>query len=178
MNEVEIIINVVAQEHGLTPETMMARSQRHLIAHPRQMAMLLAREHTRKSLPVLGRHFGYHHTSIMWGMRAAEARREKLGIDAMYRRCNAKCAEALKAHREEMARQFADVGAEQAKRIERVEELIGEGRSDREIAHKVCCSRESVVQIRKQIRNATYFAPPILPDHILREAKAHKGLGL
>jgi chromosomal replication initiator protein len=44
------------------------------VAHPRQVAMLLAREFTPHSLTVLGKSFGRDHTTVLHGIGAAQKR--------------------------------------------------------------------------------------------------------
>jgi hypothetical protein len=44
------------------------------VAHPRQIAMLLAREFTKHSLPRLGKYFGRDHSTVLHGIRVAKRR--------------------------------------------------------------------------------------------------------
>jgi chromosomal replication initiator protein len=72
---VEQIIAHTARYYNLTKEQLLAPTHQRAIARPRQIAMFLCRQMTRRSLPDLARRFGgKHHTTILW----ATGRIEKL----------------------------------------------------------------------------------------------------
>jgi chromosomal replication initiation ATPase DnaA len=69
----------VAQFYGVQtsymrePDRIGSREPR--VSHPRQMAMALARELTKLSLPALGREFGGRdHTTVLYALKAVEKR--------------------------------------------------------------------------------------------------------
>jgi chromosomal replication initiator protein len=63
------------QHFGLSPEELLSPSRAMRVAWPRQVAMYLARELTRESLPAIGRHFGGRdHTTVMHALRRTEAK--------------------------------------------------------------------------------------------------------
>lgn len=65
---------MVADYYGIDTADMLSARRGRDVAHPRQLAMLLAREFTPKSLPDIGRRFNRDHTTVIYGIRAAEAR--------------------------------------------------------------------------------------------------------
>jgi chromosomal replication initiation ATPase DnaA len=65
----------VMKRHGITHGDFYSRSKGHRIAHARQEAMAIAHS-AGKSLPMIGRHFGFDHTTILHGIRAHAARQE------------------------------------------------------------------------------------------------------
>ena len=69
-------IKAVACAHfGLTPEELLSPSRTPRIAWPRQVAMYLARELTRESLPAIGRQFGGRdHTTVLYACRRTASR--------------------------------------------------------------------------------------------------------
>jgi chromosomal replication initiator protein len=68
------IRDLVAGDFNVAPERLITPSKEWEASHPRQYAMLLARELTPLSYPALGRIFGYDHTTIIHGVRAAQKR--------------------------------------------------------------------------------------------------------
>jgi chromosomal replication initiator protein len=63
---IENIQRAVCQEFGLTLPQLKSKNNSHPIAHPRQLAMYLAKELTTASLPQIGREFGgKHHTTVL-----------------------------------------------------------------------------------------------------------------
>ncbi len=63
---IELIQRAVGQEFGLTISQLKARNNSRRVAHPRQIAMFLAKELTTASLPQIGREFGgKHHTTVL-----------------------------------------------------------------------------------------------------------------
>jgi chromosomal replication initiator protein len=68
------IQELVAADFGVDPILFRSPGKRAQIARPRQYAMLLARELTPLSYPVIGKLFGRDHSTIMAGVRAAQRR--------------------------------------------------------------------------------------------------------
>jgi hypothetical protein len=68
------IQDVVAADFGVPAETFRSPGKHAEIARPRQFAMLLARELTPLSYPVLGKLFNRDHSTIIAGVRAAQKR--------------------------------------------------------------------------------------------------------
>jgi hypothetical protein len=63
----------VCRKFGLKPRDMQTARRDRIIARPRQVAMYLCRELTRKSLPQIGRAFGNRdHTTVMHACRQVE----------------------------------------------------------------------------------------------------------
>ena len=63
---IENIQRSVCQEFGLTVNQLKSKNNSRAIAYPRQIAMYLAKELTRASLPQIGREFGgKHHTTVL-----------------------------------------------------------------------------------------------------------------
>lgn len=63
---IENIQRTVCQEFGLTVTQLKSKNNSRVIAYPRQIAMYLAKELTRASLPQIGREFGgKHHTTVL-----------------------------------------------------------------------------------------------------------------
>jgi len=60
---------------GLSSEELLSSSRARRVAWPRQLAMYLAREFTRESLPAIGRQFGGRdHTTVLHAWRRTSAR--------------------------------------------------------------------------------------------------------
>jgi chromosomal replication initiator protein len=77
---VEQIQDLVAEAFGLTREELLSPARQARIAWPRQVAMYLAREHTRETLPAIGRRFGgRNHTTVMHACKRTTAR---LAVDS------------------------------------------------------------------------------------------------
>lgn len=75
---IRLIQRIVCQRFGLELDVMASPSRKHDAAHPRQIAMRLAREFTAKSLPNIGRHFGGRdHTTVIHAIRAVEIRNQR-----------------------------------------------------------------------------------------------------
>jgi chromosomal replication initiator protein len=70
------IQRLTAEAFGLSTEDMLSRSARWRLAHPRQVAMLIAHRRTPYSFPRLGRLFDRDHTTIITGIRSAQKRIE------------------------------------------------------------------------------------------------------
>jgi hypothetical protein len=64
------IERAVSQKYSLSKAQLRGPSRVRVIARPRQIAMYLARQLTKASYPVIGRHFGGRdHTTILHGYR-------------------------------------------------------------------------------------------------------------
>lgn len=107
MNETQIIIATVARMHSIDPADFLNDEHTRCRSWPRQIAMSLARKHTRRSLPQLGLDFRKHHTTIMWGDRNARARIEFDNEQReIFEACDAAVSEALSAHRAKLRGAF------------------------------------------------------------------------
>ena len=83
----------VASEFGLRVEDINGRRRTASIAHPRQLAMFLARQHTGCSLQDIGEAFGGRdHGTVLHAMRTIE---EKLRVDSSLREVITRVTEAL-----------------------------------------------------------------------------------
>jgi hypothetical protein len=68
---------LVAAHFGLTASEMTGQERGYKIAHPRQIAMYLARKATRASYPSIAKQFGgKHHTSVLHAFRKVNQRIE------------------------------------------------------------------------------------------------------
>lgn len=69
------LIRIVAARAGITEADILGPSRLRKFSNPRQFVMYLA--HKRgMSLPQIGRIMGRHHTTVLHGVRAEEARRK------------------------------------------------------------------------------------------------------
>lgn len=62
----------VAAHYGLTQADLLKQSRFRFYVRPRQVAMYLAREQGRWSLPEIARCFDRHHTTVLHGVRQIE----------------------------------------------------------------------------------------------------------
>lgn len=74
----------VADEHGLTLDDLTGPSRTDTIVRARQEAMAVIRANTRFSFPQIGRFFNRDHTTVIYSVRAYEARQDRVRFD---RRC-------------------------------------------------------------------------------------------
>lgn len=75
---VESIMRAVAEKFSMPPAQLKQKSNTHQITYPRQIAMYLAKELTRASLPEIGRYFGgKHHTTVLHSIQKIEDLRHK-----------------------------------------------------------------------------------------------------
>lgn len=75
MDIVSRILLEVAIHHNVTVNEIRSRSRRRNIAHARQEAFVRLRDETYLSYPAIGRVVGdRHHTTVMFGERAARQR--------------------------------------------------------------------------------------------------------
>lgn len=70
------IIAQTAMESGVPVHVLTGGDRTRHVAHARQDAMLRIHEETNFSLPQIGRMFGRDHTTVLYSIRAARARRE------------------------------------------------------------------------------------------------------
>ena len=82
----------VANEFGLRVEDLDSRRRLASLAHPRQVAMFLARRHTSCSLQDIGAAFGRDHSTVLHALRNVES---KLSSDAALRDMMGRFEEAL-----------------------------------------------------------------------------------
>lgn len=82
----------VANEFGIRVEDLDSRRRLASLAHPRQVAMFLARRHTSCSLQDIGAAFGRDHSTVLHALRNVES---KLETDAPLRNMVEQFAEAL-----------------------------------------------------------------------------------
>jgi len=69
------IQHATCEYFGLSSEELLSSSRAQRVAWPRQLAMYLAREFTRESLPAIGRQFGGRdHTTVLHAWRRTSAR--------------------------------------------------------------------------------------------------------
>jgi hypothetical protein len=67
------IIRAVCRHFNITPTQIKSSRRTKDVVYPRQIALCLARRHTTRSLPEIGRHFGYRdHTTVLYGARKIE----------------------------------------------------------------------------------------------------------
>jgi chromosomal replication initiator protein len=75
---IDAIIRAVAVKYDLQPAQLRQKSNRREIARPRQVAMYLAKELTKASLPEIGRAFGgKHHTTVLHSIHRIDDLRQK-----------------------------------------------------------------------------------------------------
>jgi chromosomal replication initiator protein len=70
---ISAIQEAVCDQYGLTADDLLGTGRSARVAGPRQLAMYLARTHTKESLPAIGRAFGgRNHTTVMHAVRRIE----------------------------------------------------------------------------------------------------------
>jgi chromosomal replication initiator protein len=75
---IESIIKAVAEQFSLQPAQLKLKTNEQKIVYPRQIAMYLAKELTRASLPEIGRAFGgKHHTTVLHSVEKIEKLRQR-----------------------------------------------------------------------------------------------------
>lgn len=75
---IEDIQKVVAAYFSLKVAELKSKNNSRRVAHPRQIAMFLARKMTERSLPQIGREFGAkHHTTVLHSIRKIEDKLKK-----------------------------------------------------------------------------------------------------
>jgi len=66
----EAVVKTVADFYSLSPEEIKGRSRRQKVVKPRQIAMFLARQETKASLPKIGKALGNRdHTTVLYSLR-------------------------------------------------------------------------------------------------------------
>jgi len=74
---IDAIQKAVAEQFGLRPTEIKAKTNSRQIVFPRQVAMYLAKQMTEASLPEIGRQFGgKHHTTVMHSIEKIEEQRQ------------------------------------------------------------------------------------------------------
>jgi chromosomal replication initiator protein len=74
---IDAIQKAVAEQFGLRPAEIKAKTNSRQIVFPRQVAMYLAKQMTEASLPEIGRQFGgKHHTTVMHSVEKIEEQRQ------------------------------------------------------------------------------------------------------
>jgi chromosomal replication initiator protein len=76
---VERIQALVAEAFGLTRDELVSPNRTARVAWPRQVAMYLAREHTRETLPAIGKRFGGRDHSTV--LHACKRTADRMGTD-------------------------------------------------------------------------------------------------
>lgn len=80
----EAVIEAVADFYSLSPEDLKGRSRSQKVVKPRQIAMYLARQETKASLPKIGKALGGRdHTTVLYSLRKIGDQTER---DEMLRR--------------------------------------------------------------------------------------------
>jgi len=75
---IESIIKAAAEQFSLQPSQLKLKTNEQKIVYPRQIAMYLAKELTRASLPEIGRAFGgKHHTTVLHSVEKIEKLRQR-----------------------------------------------------------------------------------------------------
>lgn len=64
---------IVAEEYGMSVETMMSASRKHDVAHPRQVAMRLCRDMLSLKLQAVASAFDCHHTTVLHALQKDDA---------------------------------------------------------------------------------------------------------
>ncbi len=73
---IDSVIRAVADKTGLQPSQLKQKTNAWNISYPRQIAMYIAKEVTRASLPEIGRAFGgKHHTTVLHSIEKIEEKR-------------------------------------------------------------------------------------------------------
>jgi chromosomal replication initiator protein len=75
---IESIIKAAAEQFSLQPAQLKLKTNEQKIVYPRQIAMYLAKELTRASLPEIGRAFGgKHHTTVLHSVEKIDRLRQR-----------------------------------------------------------------------------------------------------
>jgi hypothetical protein len=76
-DDVRSIQETAADYYGITVELLLSKQRRHAIVHPRQIAMWLCSQLTKRSFPDIGSRFGgMDHTTVMYARGQVDARIE------------------------------------------------------------------------------------------------------
>ena len=68
------VLDLVSDEFGVPREALARENRARELSHPRQVAMLIAARHRGYSTPRIGRALRRDHSTVVYGIRAAEAR--------------------------------------------------------------------------------------------------------
>ena len=68
-----VVVEIVANWFGITPEQIMSRGRPEHIAWPRQIAIFLLSEHTEWSSQKVGDYFGRDHANVLYACRKVVA---------------------------------------------------------------------------------------------------------
>lgn len=71
------IIAQTAERYGVKPSVILGGDRARVASIPRQAAMAAVREATGYSFPQIGRIFKRDHTTVLYGIRAHEARQQE-----------------------------------------------------------------------------------------------------
>lgn len=94
------LLTALAAHFSFDPAQLTARRRDVPLAFARQVAMTLARRHTRHSLEIIGRAFRRDHGTVRWAERALAARRAtEPAFAATYAAAETAALAALAAHR-------------------------------------------------------------------------------
>jgi len=75
---IESIQKMVAQHFDLTPELLIGKTRKKEVASPRQIAMYLAKRHTKSPLKVIGLHFGNRdHSTVVHAVQTVDKKCEE-----------------------------------------------------------------------------------------------------
>lgn len=77
MIRIQDVQRIVARHYGLEPGYMTSADRSRYYAHPRQVAMYLARELTGHSTTVIGHWFNRDHSTIVHGTQVVRKRVEE-----------------------------------------------------------------------------------------------------
>lgn len=95
-SEIQEILDRTALHYGVTVRELTSERRAPRVARPRQVAMFLASELTKVSLPGIGRAFGRHHTTVMHAIGTVrKLRDEDSGFAARIAVLEAECRAAL-----------------------------------------------------------------------------------
>ena len=83
VSSLDQIAHLICSRFDLTLKSLMSRRRTASIAWPRQIGMYLARKHTQKSLPEIGKFFGgRNHGTVIHAIKQVERRMESANSDA------------------------------------------------------------------------------------------------
>src|SRR5579864_6429554 len=94
---IESIVKAVAERFSLEPWQLKRKTNEKKIAYPRQIAMYLAKELTRASVPEIGRAFnGKHHTTVNHSIqKIGQLRQHDVALDSLIHKLMGSLSPAL-----------------------------------------------------------------------------------
>ena len=93
---IEGIQKMVAKHFDLTPELLIGKTRKQEVASPRQIAMYLAKRHTKSPLKVIGLHFGNRdHSTVIHAVQTVD---KKCGQDPGFARIVQSLSEEVQQH--------------------------------------------------------------------------------